>query len=187
MLLVGLQIHVGGRKVGERARRAQALHSSRQLGRHLRQKLERLQRLALEVQEARFHLGRLRLLVRNALHARDQERPAGEELERLEALVPLGDEVVRAIGRGDIAHDIGNGAHAVQVDGQRIGDLTVALHQEPDLPLLAHGVLGSRDRALTPDRHRHDDAGEQRDVAHRDDGDRIGGQRRQGRGLPLAR
>ena len=95
--------------------------------------------------------------------------------------------MVRAIGRGDVAHDVGNGAHAVQVDGQRIGDLAIALHQEPDLPLLAHGVLGSRDRALTPDRHRHDDAGEQREIAHRDDGDGIGGQRRQGRGLPLAR
>ena len=66
----------------------------------------------------------------------------------LEALLALADEVVRAIGRGDVAHDVGDRAHAVQVDGQRIGDLAVALHQEPDLPLLAHGVLGSRDRAL---------------------------------------
>ena len=53
-----------------------------------------------------------------------------------------------AVGRGDVAHDIGDRADAVHVD--RASDrrrLGVALHQDADLALLAHRLLGGRDRA----------------------------------------
>ena len=101
--------------------------------------------------KARLDLGRARLRLGNAQHARDEERPAVEESSDLEALLALADEVVRAVRRGDVAHDVGDRADAVQVDRRRIGDLGVALHQDADLALLAHRLLGGGDRARPAD------------------------------------
>ena len=56
----------------------------------------------------------------NPQHAGDEERPAVEELDDLEALLALADEVVGAVGRRDVAHDVGDRAHPVHVDRQRI-------------------------------------------------------------------
>ena len=147
--------------------------------RRLRQQLERFHRLAAQMQQPRLDLGRAGLRLRDAQHARDEERPAAEEFQHLEALLALADEMVRAVGRGDVAHDVGDRAHAMHVDRRRIGDLGVALHQDADLALLAHGLLRGRDRARPADRDRQDHAGKQHDVAHRHDDQRVRRQRRQ--------
>ena len=83
--------------------------------------------------------------------ARDEERPAVQEFDDLEALLALADEMMRAVRRGDVAHDIGDRADAVQVDRRRVGDLGVALHQDADLALLAHRLLRRGDRARPAD------------------------------------
>ncbi len=49
-------------------------------------------------------------------HARDQERPTAEIFDDLETRLALADEMVGAVGRGDVAHDIGDRAHAMHVD-----------------------------------------------------------------------
>ena len=62
-----------------------ALHDHGELFRRIRQELDRLHRLRLQLQEARFDVGRRARLLRfgsRSLHARDEERPALEELER---------------------------------------------------------------------------------------------------------
>jgi hypothetical protein len=50
--------------------------------------------------------------------------------------------VVRAIRRGNVAHDIGYGPHAVHVDGRGVVHIGAALHEHADLTLVAHGLLG---------------------------------------------
>ena len=57
--------------------------------------------------------------LRDPQHARDEERPAVEELDDAEALLALADEMMGAVRRGDVAHDVGDRAHPVQVDRQR--------------------------------------------------------------------
>ena len=55
----------------------------------------------------------------DVLHARDRERIALEELQHAKAPHALGDRVVRAVGRGDVAQHGGAGADPVQVVGRR--------------------------------------------------------------------
>ena len=58
----------------------------------------------------------------------------------------LADEMVRAVGRGDVADDVGDRAHAMHVDRGRLGELGIALHEDADLALVAHRLLRGRDR-----------------------------------------
>ena len=114
--------------------------------------------------------------------AGDKERPAGQELVDPEPLLALTDEMMPAVRRGDVARDIGDGAHAVHVDRQRIGHFRVALHQHADGPLIAHRLLRGEDRARTAERNRQHDAGKQHGRANRHDDERIRRQGRQWRG-----
>ena len=173
------RVHIGRDHVGERRRRLDALDRGEQLGRRLRQQLHRLDRLSLEMDEARLDVVRHRGRLGDAQHARDEERPAVEELDDLEALLALADEMVGAVGRRDVAHDVGDRAHPVHVDRQGIGGLGVALHQDADRALLAHRLLRRRNRARAADRDRQHHAGKQHGVAHGNDDQRVRRQRRQ--------
>ena len=179
LLLVGGRVHVGRDHVGERGRRLDALNGGQKLGRGLGQKLHGLHRLSLEVDEARLDVGRNRRRLGNAQHARDEERPAGQEFDDLEALLALADEMVRAVRRRDVARDIGDRTHAMHVDRKGIGRFGIPLHQDADRPLFPHRLLRGRDRARTPDRDRKHHAGKQHGIAHGHDDERIVRQRRQ--------
>ena len=85
--------------------------------------------------------------------------------------------MVRAVRRRDVAHDIGERAHAVHVERGRLGHLGVALQKNADLPLIAHRLLRGRDRFRPAERDRQHEAGKQHGVAHRHNDERI---RRQG-------
>ncbi len=173
LLLVRLQVHVGGRQIGKRPRRGDRPYRIDQLLGRLRQQLQGFQRLALEIEEARLDVGRRRVRFGNPPHARDEERPAVEELLDLEALLALADEMVRSVRRRDVAHDVGDRAEAMQIDRRRVRHFGIPLHHDADLPLLADRLLGGRDRARAADRDRQHDAGKQDDVAHRHDDERV--------------
>ena len=57
LLLGRLDVDEAGDHVGERARRLDVLQRGRELGRHLRQQLDRLDRLLLEQSGARLDVG----------------------------------------------------------------------------------------------------------------------------------
>ena len=79
LLLVRLDVHVGGREVGERRRRLDRLDGGQQLRRRLRQQLERLDApVALQVEEARLDLRRARVRLGNA-HARARPGTASRD------------------------------------------------------------------------------------------------------------
>ena len=121
----------------------------------------------------------MRLRLRNAQHAGDEERPAAQIFDDLETLLALADQVMRAVRRGDVAHDVGDRAHAVHVDRGRVGDVGRALQQNADLTLVAHRLLRGGDRLRPADRDRQHQAGKQHGVAHRHDNERVGRQWRQ--------
>ena len=75
LLLVGRRVHVGRDHVGERGGRLDALDGGEQFGRRLRQKLHRLDRLSLEVDEARLDVVRHRASARGSA-ARARRRTA---------------------------------------------------------------------------------------------------------------
>ena len=77
-----------------------ALHHFGELVGRVRQQVDRLRRLLLELQEARLDLRAPHVPSRfgNPRHARDEERPAFEEFEHAEAALALHHEVVRALG-----------------------------------------------------------------------------------------
>ena len=127
------------------------MHRRDQFRRRLRQQLERLERLPLQVEEARLDLRRTRRRLRNVQHARRQERPARQEFEDAEALHALADEVMAAVRCGDVAHDIGDRADPVQVVGSGIGDLGVALQQDADLAA-ARAPPAARRRSISAGR-----------------------------------
>jgi len=85
----------------------------------------------------------VRLRLRNAQDAGDEKRPAIEEFHHLEALISLANEMMAPIRRGDIAHDVGDRAHAVHIDRGRIGDVGGPLHQDADLALIADCLLAA--------------------------------------------
>ena len=116
LLLFRLHVHIGDGEIGERRRRFDRLDGGEQIGRRLRQQLDRFERLRLQIDEARLDFGRARVRLGDLQHARDQERPAAEIFDDLEALLALADQMMRAVRRGDVAHDIGDRAHAMHVD-----------------------------------------------------------------------
>ena len=179
LLLLRLDVHVAGRQIGERRRGIDRLDGGEQVLRHLRQELNRLHGLRLEVHEARLDLRPAHGGFGNLQHARDHERPAGQILDDLKALFALADEMIGAVRRREVAHDIGDGAHAMHVDRRRIGDFGIALHENPDLALVAHRLLRGGHRFRPAERDRQHKAGEQHGRAHRHDDQRVGRQRRQ--------
>ncbi len=110
LLLRRLDVHEAGDHVGKRTGRGEVLHGGHQLLRRLRQQIEHLRSPLLELQEARFDVLAGLRAVGDALHARDQERIARQELPHAEALLALGDQMVAAVLRGDIAQHLRNGA-----------------------------------------------------------------------------
>jgi hypothetical protein len=102
-------------------------------------------------------------------HARDEERPAVQILDDLKALLALADQMMRAVRRGGVAHDVRDGAHAVHVERRRLGHFRVALQQNADLALVAHRLLRGRYRFRPAERDRQHQAGKQQGVAHRHD------------------
>src|SRR6516164_5093455 len=125
------------------------------------------------MQQASLDLARLLLRLGDAEDPRDQERPAAQEFEHLEALLALADEMMRPVGRGDVADDIPDRSHPMHVEAGWIVERCIALHENAHRPLLAKGLLRRRDRAGPADRHRHDDAGEENEAAHWHDDQRI--------------
>ena len=113
LLVLGFHVHVGSGKIRQLRRRRDRLHRSQQFGGDLRQKLQRLERLPLQIEEARLDFGTARGGLGNAGNLGHQERPALQKIHDLEALVALADEVVVAVGGGNVAHQIGNGADAI--------------------------------------------------------------------------
>jgi hypothetical protein len=96
----------------------------------------------------------MRVRVWKPQNTSDQERPAFEELNDLKSLVAMTDEMMRAIGRGYVSNDVGDGAHSVHVDRRRVRDIGIALHEQADLKLTAHRLLGGGDRPLAADSNR---------------------------------
>ena len=81
----------------------------------------------------------------DALHFGHEHGPLAREIEHAETLDALHDHMMAAIGRGQIARDIRDRANAVHVGAVGLQRLAVALHEDADLPLLAHRLLHSRD------------------------------------------
>ncbi|MGY4266688.1 hypothetical protein ACVJF2_005258 [Bradyrhizobium sp. USDA 4519] len=178
LFLRRLDVHVGRRKVGKGCRRGGALQCCDQLLRHLRQQLRGLQRLALQIEEARLDLGRGGGRLGNLQHAGREERRARQIVEHAHALHALADQMVAVVRTGDVAHDVGCGADAVKPVGAGIVGLGIALQQDADRPLLAHRLLGRGNRGRPGDRDRNDDIRKQHGVAHRDDDQRVARDRR---------
>ncbi len=92
------------------------------------------------------------------LDARHEVREAAHGVEHAEAPLALAHQVVRAVGRGDVADDRGRRADPVQVVERRVGGLGVLLQQEADLAFGAHGFLGAGHGLVALDRDREDHA-----------------------------
>jgi hypothetical protein len=86
---------------------------------------------------------------------------------------PWQDEVMTGVGPGDVANDVGEGADAVQIVGARFAQLRIALEQDADLPLFAHGLLCGGDRLRSRYRDRDNDVRKQHGVAYRDNDESI--------------
>ena len=173
LLIRGRDIHIGGGQIRQRASRLRALHGPDQLAWHLRQKLQRLDGLLAQQHGARFDLLAFNLGLGDALDFGRERRPLSHEIEHAETLDTLHDHMMAAIGRGQIARDIGDRADAVHVGAVGLRGLAVALHEDADLPLLAHRLLHSRDRDRPPDRDREEHAGKEHRIAHRQNEERI--------------
>ena len=173
LLLRRLQVEIGGDKVCKRRRRTGAFHRRHQFtGRGLRKELQRLQRLAAQMQEARLDLRALGLRFRNAAAAGDEEGEPLHPFVDLEPFDALASHVRRPIGPGDVAQDVGQSPHAMQGLWPRIGRLDVLLQREDEGMLFAERLLGGRDRARTVEHDREHDARED-DVGHWNDDDRV--------------
>jgi hypothetical protein len=179
LLLLRLHVHVGDGKIGELRGRLDRLDGGYEFGGRLRQQLQRFHGLRPEVDEPRLDLRSARVRLRDLHDAGDEEGPTCQVFGDLKTPLALADEMVRAVGRGDVADDVGDRAHAMHVDRGRVGELGIALHEDADLALVAHRLLRGGDRFRASERDRQHQAGEQHGVAHRHDDERIGRQRRQ--------
>ena len=120
LLFLGLDVHVGSGEVGERRRSLDRLDRGKKVSRHLRQELDRFDGLRLQIDETGFDFGRARLRFWNPQHAGNHKGPAGQIFDDLESLLALADQMMRSVRGRDVAHDIGERAHAMHVDRGRI-------------------------------------------------------------------
>ena len=118
---------------------------------------------------ARLDLGRHHLGDTDLLDARDQERKSAQVLDDAETAHALGDHMMGAVGRGDIAQHLRGSAHGMQLVGSRLLDRRILLQDDPEHPFGADRLLGSRNRRLPPDGQRQHDPGEQDGLPHRQD------------------
>ncbi len=106
-----------------------------------------------------------------------QEGITLHEVGDAKALDALAYQVVATLGAGDVAHDVGDRADAVEVVRPGIVLLGLVLQHDDDLALLAYRLLSGRDGRGTAQRDREHDLGKQNGVAHRHDDQRVGRQR----------
>ena len=114
----------------------------------------------------------------HALDPRHEKRVAVEKIEDAKAPLALADHMMLAVGARHIAQDVGLGAHAVQIDGDRVLGRRIALQHQPDRPVEPDRRLRRRDRALAAERDRQHRSGKQHQIARRDQDQRVGGERR---------
>ena len=121
--------------------------------------------------DARLDLGRHDLRDADLLDARHQERIAGEELDHAKSPHALADHMMRAVGSGDVAQDLGRGSDPMQLLRRRIFDRGIGLQDDADMPLAANRLLRGRDGRRPSDRQRQHHSGKQHGLAHRQDDD----------------
>jgi hypothetical protein len=184
LLLLGLEVHVEGDEIGQRTGQLDVLQRVGQLRRRLGQQLERLEPLALDVHRPGFHFGRPAHRILDPLDAGHEEGPALEIFEHPEALLALADEMMRAVGCGDVAKHGADGADVVEVRAGRLVDRGVTLQQDADRTLLPHRLLGRADRDRPSDGDREDETRKRYETAHRQDDHGV---LRQGRQRSLGR
>ena len=105
-----------------------------------------------------------------------QEGVAFDEVADAESLDALADQMVAALRAGDVTHDVGDRADAVEVVRSGIVLFGLTLQHDDDLALLANGLLGGRDGRGAAERDREHDLGEENGVANRHDDQRVGRQ-----------
>ena len=177
LLLLRLDVEVGGRDVGERGGRGDRPHRLEQALRRLRQEPDRLDGQRLEVEEAALDLGEPALRLRDTEDPGDRERRPLEQVEDAEALHALADDVMAAVGRRHVAQDVGDGADAMEAVRAGVVRRRVALQDDPDRAFLADRLLHRGDRRRAADRDRDDHSREEHQVADRQQDQRILGER----------
>src|SRR5581483_1219578 len=173
LFLRGIDVHEARDKIGKRGRRGSHLDGAAELGRHLRQQLERFHGLPLQMQYARLDLLGIGLRNLDRSNARDEEGITLEIFHGAETSLALADDVMRAFRRGDVAQNRRDRADRVEIIRPGGIGARVALLDYPDRPLAAHRFLGGGDRPLPADRQRQDHARKQYRMAHGQDDERI--------------
>ncbi len=177
LLLLDADVDQARDEIGEPRGAFDALQRGHHLLGHLGQQLQDLGRPLLQRARASLDLRVGLLGIVDELHARRGERVAVEEFEHAEAAQAPRDRVMQAVGRRDVAKHAGAGADPVQVVGAGLLDVGLALQQHAERALGAHGLLRGGARALAPDRQREHGTREHHDVAHRQDDQRVVGER----------
>ena len=177
LLLIGRSVHESRHQIGQATRRIDALNGRQQFVRRLRQELDRLDCLTLEMEETGLDFVRRWSRFRNPFRLGDEERPTSQIVVDPEALLSLADDMVRAVRRGDVANDIGDRPHSMQVDRKGIGDLGAALHHDADRLLLSHRPLRRKHGPRAPEGDRQHGPGKQHQPAHRHDDQGVRRQR----------
>ena len=112
LLLGRREVRDIGDEVGQRGRRLNLLDGRGDLGRQVGQQRNRLAGALLQLVHARGDLGGKHLGLADLVDARHQERIARQKFEHAEAPYAARDQMMIAVGRGDIAQDFGHGADA---------------------------------------------------------------------------
>ena len=164
-------------QAGDEIREPRGTLDSSQRGQHvlrdLRQELQDLDGTLLEIESASLDV-RIELALRlDEFHARNCIRIALEELQDAKALHALANRIVRAVGSGHVAQHVGRGADPVQIVGTGQVDVGFALQEDAERTLQARGFLRGGARAFAAYRQREHDPGEQHDLAHGHDDERI--------------
>ena len=177
LLFLGADVHQAGDEVREPRRALDALQRRHHLFGHLRQELEDLRRALLQAERAPLDVRVGRVGFVEELHPRRHERIAFQELQHAEALHALADGVMRAVRRRDVAQHVGHGADPVHVAGAGLFHFGLALQQYAERALQTRGLVRRGARAFASYREREHHARKQHDIAHRNDDQRIFGQR----------
>src|SRR5690606_10699368 len=133
LLLRRLDVDQARDQVGELGRRLDLLQRRRDLGRHLRQELDRFRGLLFQIRRARLDRRVALLALRDEVEASREERQPLQVIEHAEALLALADQMMHAVRRLQVTDHADRRADLVQVVRARLVDVRIALQDDAEL------------------------------------------------------
>jgi hypothetical protein len=174
LLVCRLRLQVRGEEIGERGRVRDAVENLRRFVRRIGRELDDAIRLRADGIEQRIKARALSELILDHLDLADRVRVGANDRFQPKAHQPMHDDRLIAVRQFEQLEDHAGDANVMQVVETRILHVRIPLRNDADHLVAGHDIVEQRFALRPSDIQRHDRAGEDDDVADRQDRQDVG-------------